>query len=333
MLSRYIERSWYQPAGLLTLLLFPFSVMFCIVAIARRCFFRMNILRSEKVSVPVIVVGNISVGGTGKTPLVIAITQYLKAQGYNPGVICRGYGGNAQHWPQQVTLNSNPELVGDEAVLIANRCRCPVCVGPSRIESAKLLINNGNCDVIVSDDGMQHYKMKRDIEIAVIDGKRGMGNGFCLPAGPLRELPFRLNTVTMKVSNGSEQDGMHKMELKSYAFYHINDETNLKPLDAFAGSEAHALSGIGNNERFFQNLRDLGIKIRNHSYPDHYHYKASDCDFKDSLPVLMTEKDAVKCKKFPISDAWYLKVDALLSNSFYEKLIEKLRKSYGQKIA
>jgi len=308
-------------------------MFFCAIAIARRCFYRMNILRSEKVSVPVIVVGNISVGGTGKTPLVIAITQYLKAQGYRPGVICRGYGGKAQQWPQQVTLDSNPELVGDEAVLIANRCRCPVCAGPSRIESAKMLIDKVGCDVIVSDDGMQHYKLKRDIEIAVIDGKRGLGNGLCLPAGPLRELPFRLKTVTLKVSNGTERSGMHKMELKFYAFHQINDDSNLKPLDAFAGSEVHALSGIGNNERFFQCLRDLGINIRTHPYPDHYLYKDSDFKFNDTLPVLMTEKDAVKCKKFAMNDAWYLKVDALLSNSFYEKLIEKLRKSYGQEIA
>ena len=282
---------------------------------------------------PVIVVGNITVGGTGKTPLVIAITQYLKAQGYRPGVICRGYGGNASQWPQQVNMDSDPEMVGDEAVIIANRCRCPVCAGPSRIDSAKQLINNEKCDVIVSDDGMQHYKLKRDIEIAVIDGKRGMGNGLCLPAGPLRELPFRLKTVTMKVSNGSEQPGMHNMELKSYAFHRINDDSDLKPLDAFAGEEVHALAGIGNNERFFQHLRDLRVKLQTHAFTDHYHYKASDITFSDGLPVLMTEKDAVKCKKYDVSDAWYLKVDALLSNNFYEKLIEKLRKVYGQKIA
>jgi len=293
----------------------------------------MNILHSEKLPVPVIVVGNISVGGTGKTPLVIAITQYLKAQGYRPGVICRGYGGKAGHWPQQVSLDSDPELVGDEAVIIANRCRCPVCAGPSRIESAKQLINNENCDVIVSDDGLQHYKLKRDIEIAVIDGKRGLGNGFCLPAGPLRELPFRLKTVTMTVSNGSEQSGMYKMELKSYAYHRINDDADLRPLDAFAGKEAHALAGIGNNERFFRDLRNLGVKIRTHEFSDHYHYKASDITFRDGWPVLMTEKDAVKCKKYNISDAWYLKVDAILSNQFYGKLSEKLRKTYGQKTA
>jgi len=333
MLGRYIQNSWYQPFGILTLILLPLSILFCVVAMARRCFYRMNILHSEKVKAPVIIVGNISVGGTGKTPLVIAITQYLKAQGYRPGVICRGYRGKARNWPQRVTVESDPYWVGDEAVIIANRCRCPVCAGPSRVESAKLLIESEGCNVIISDDGLQHYNLKRDVEIAVVDAQRGLGNGLCLPAGPLRELPFRLKTVNMKVCNGAEQGDMYGMELKSYAFHNINNETELKPLDAFAGVKVNAVSGIGNNARFFKNLQRLGILINEHQFSDHHSYTVDELRFNDELPLLMTEKDAVKCKKFSLQNAWYLKVDALISNNFFENITGLLRKYYGQKVA
>ena len=331
MLSQVIQDSWYKPFGFVTVCLLPVSLLFCFLSMLRRFLYQINVLKKIDIAVPVIVVGNINVGGTGKTPLVIAITQYLKAQGYKPGVISRGYGGKSRQWPQDVSPDSEPKLVGDEAVVIAHRCRCPVSVGPDRIASAQSLIEQHQCNVIISDDGLQHYRLVRDIEIAVIDGVRRFGNGFCLPAGPLRELPGRLKKVDLVVSNGKSQPDEYEMELKSYAFHKLNNDTELKPLDAFTGSKVHAVSGIGNNERFFQQLQNLDINITKHPFSDHYRYRQKDLSFKDENPVLMTEKDAVKCKKFPMENAWYLRIDALLENRFYEKLNQTLRKCDGQK--
>jgi len=275
------------------------------------------------------VVGNISVGGTGKTPLVIAITQYLKANGFNPGVISRGYGGRASQWPQSVTPESDPALVGDETVLIAHRCRCPVSVGPDRVAAATELLTAHQCDIIVSDDGLQHYAMKRDIEIVVIDGERRFGNQLCLPAGPLRERPSRLRTVDMLVTNGTPKTGEFGMGLKAYTFHHVNNDAELKPLNAFEGKQVDAVSGIGNNERFFRQIQGLGAHIHKHPFQDHHKYKLKDFEYSGQKPILMTEKDAVKCKRFSLKDAWYLRVDASLENKFYETLTSLIRKTNG----
>lgn len=329
MLRQIIQRSWYQKFGIITFLLLPLSILYCAVSWVRRTLYKFNILESSGLSVPVIVVGNISVGGTGKTPLVIAITQYLKANGFNPGVISRGYGGQASQWPQSVTPDSDPALVGDETVLIANRCRCPVSVGPNRVAAAEALLAAHQCDIIVSDDGLQHYAMKRNIEIVVMDGERRLGNRVCLPAGPLRELPSRLQSVDMLITNGAPQSGEFGMQLKAYAFHKVNDDTELMPLNAFEGKNVDAVSGIGNNERFFRQIQDLGIHIHKHPFPDHYQYKLKDISFSDQKPILMTEKDAVKCQKYSLNDAWYLRVDACLENRFYETLTSLIRKTNG----
>ncbi|WP_455202378.1 tetraacyldisaccharide 4'-kinase [Kaarinaea lacus] len=311
------------------MLLLPLSILYCVVSWVRRTLYNFNILNSSSLAVPVIVVGNISVGGTGKTPLVIAITQYLKANGFNPGVISRGYGGSASQWPQAVSPESDPALVGDETVLIANRCRCPVSVGPDRVAAANALLADHQCDVIVSDDGLQHYAMKRDIEIVVIDGERRLGNRLCLPAGPLRELPSRLRTVDMLVTNGDAKADEFSMQLKAYAFHSVNNDTELKPLNAFEGVHVDAVSGIGNNERFFRQIHDLGIHVHKHPFQDHHQYKLKDISFSDQKPILMTEKDAVKCQKFSLKDAWYLRVDACLENRFYETMTSLIRKTNG----
>jgi tetraacyldisaccharide 4'-kinase len=329
MLSQSIQRRWYQPVDFVTLLLLPFSLVFCGLSVIRRILYKAEIIKSVKLPVPVIVVGNINIGGTGKTPLVIAIVQHLKAQGMSPGVVSRGYGGKSRTWPQSVTHDSDPLQVGDEAVVVANRCRCPVSVGPDRVAAARALLASHACDVIVSDDGLQHYALQRDIEIVVIDANKRFGNGLCLPAGPLREMPTRLKSVDFVVANGSSSDNEFSMDLKSYAFHHVKDDSQLKPLNAFEGQSVHAVAGIGNNERFFDGLRQLGIKPETRAYPDHYRYKRRDITFKDQQPVLMTEKDAVKCKRFSGIDAWYLRVDALLSNQFFQQLNERLRKLHG----
>ena len=241
----------------------------------------------------------------------------------------RGYGGQASQWPQSVTTESDPVLVGDETVVIANRCRCPVSVGPDRVAAARALLATHQCDIIVSDDGLQHYAMKRDVEIAVIDGERRFGNNLCLPAGPLRELPSRLRTVNLRVANGSPASGEFAMQLKAYAFHKVNSDSELKPLNAFASKHVEAVSGIGNNDRFFRQLQDLGIHISKHPFQDHHQYRLKDISFSDQKPVLMTEKDAVKCRKFTLENAWYLRVDASLENKFYETLINLLRNTNG----
>jgi tetraacyldisaccharide 4'-kinase len=235
-------------------------------------------------------------------------------------VICRGYGGKSNHWPQLVTADSSPEEVGDEAVLIANHCQCPVGAGPDRVQAAQLLIRDKQCNIIVSDDGLQHLALIRDIEIVVIDGERRFGNGLCLPAGPLRELPSRLNSVDLVVSNGQAKTKEHVMTLRYNTFEDINGNSASKSPSEFEGTSAEALAGIGNNERFFNTLEALNIAINRHSFPDHYAYQSNDVMFNNDLPVLMTEKDAVKCKRFSLENTWYLKVHAELNESFYQAL-------------
>jgi len=275
--------------------------------------------------VPVIVVGNISVGGTGKTPLVIAIVQYLLSKGYKPGVVSRGYGGESRHWPQIVTQDTSPVDVGDEAVLIAKRCACPVSVGSNRIKAAEKLLQENSCDVIVSDDGLQHLKLKRDVEIVVIDGERRFGNGLCLPAGPMRELSGRLRSVDFVVVNGESTDNEQSMQLMVNEFEDVSGSGQTLSSRDMSGKRAHAVAGIGNNERFFKVLEKLNIDILRHPFPDHYCYQSKDVTFDDDLPILMTEKDAVKCRQFRLNNAWFLKVDAKLENTFLGKLNDALQ--------
>ncbi len=324
MLSQIIQRSWYRSFSIVTLLLLPLSVLFCALVSVRRVLYRAGIFSQTKLPVPVIVVGNISVGGTGKTPLVIAITNYLKTAGYSPGVISRGYGGQSDHWPLSVTAESSPLQAGDEAVLLAKHCNCPVSVGPNRVEAAEALLANHDCNIVVSDDGLQHLAMQRDIEIIVIDGERRFGNGLCLPAGPLRELAERVNQANIVVSNGHARANEEEMQLTGELFHSLSETGETLPTTDFEGQTVHAVAGIGNNERFFRVLENMDINVIRHSFPDHYVYNAKDIEFADGLPVLMTEKDAVKCRQFPPGNKWYLKVNATLNEKFYVKLKEIL---------
>jgi len=320
MLSQWIQRNWYHPGVFLTAMLLPLTLLYCVIATTRRYAYRRKLRPQHKVAVPVIVVGNISVGGTGKTPLVVAIVKWLIQQGYQPGIISRGYGGNATHWPLEVTPESDPGMVGDEAVLMAQRAGCPVYVGPDRVSAAHALLEANQCNVIVSDDGLQHYALARDIEIAVIDGQRRFGNGWCLPAGPLRERPSRLTSVDFVINNGGVEENEFSMTLVPGGFYRVNDEHRVESASFFNAEKNHAVSGIGNNARFFQQLAKLGINIQPHSYNDHYSYVAGDLEFGDDAPVIMTEKDAVKCRQFAKSNCWYLRVEAELDEAFYQQL-------------
>ncbi len=279
-----------------------------------------GVLPVQNVSVPVIVVGNITVGGTGKTPLIIWLAEYFKSKGMQPGIISRGYGGTTRHWPQQVRVDSNPALVGDEPVLIAQRTGCPVAISPKRYIAAKELLEHTNCDVFLCDDGLQHLSLNRDIEIAVIDGARRFGNEHCLPAGPLRESISRLNKVDMLVSNSKAAKNEFLMEYKPVGLISLEDEDRHLQLETLNGKDVHVIAGIGNPQRFYSYLRSMGMRLIKHEYPDHYSYRQNDLNFDDDIPVVMTEKDAVKCRQFAKDNTWYLKIEVEMTKAFEHRL-------------
>ncbi|MET0102320.1 MAG: tetraacyldisaccharide 4'-kinase [Sedimenticola sp.] len=317
--------SYWDTINPVSIVLLPLSWLFCLLAWLRRLAYRMGLFGSKKLPLPVIVVGNITVGGAGKTPLVIWLADYLKGKGYRPGIVSRGYGGTSGQWPQRVEPESDPKMVGDEPVLIARRTGCPMWVGPDRVKAARALVEEGQCDIILSDDGMQHYALKRDIEIAVVDGRRQFGNGLCLPAGPLRERQSRLGSVDLVIANGGELEGYPGMTLLPVSVAKVSDPRQRTELGSFRGSSVHAVAGIGSPARFFNTLRETDIEVIEHGFPDHHRYEAEDIAFDDELPVLMTEKDAVKCASFARKHHWYLEVDADPEEAFVERLDELIR--------
>jgi len=301
----------------------PLTALYCAINSFQRY---KNLNKNTHLPCPVIVVGNITVGGTGKTPLTVHIVKLLQKEGYKPAIITRGYGGKATTWPQSVTAESNPQLVGDEAVLMASQTQVPVYAGADRLQSIEQLTQIHDCDVIVSDDGMQHYKLPRNIQIAVIDGERQLGNGYCLPAGPLREKKERLDTCDLIVVNGeNNKQNWHTMSFEGDVLVNLLT-TEKKPLSQFVGQKCHALTGIGNPHRFFSTLEKQGLELITHSFPDHHDFIKSDLDFCDGVDtILMTEKDAVKCKAFATENQWYLPVVAKLDESFDEELLILLK--------
>lgn len=319
------KRIWYEGnTHPLSLLLAPAGWLFCLIAFLRRRAYSSGLLYSNKLPVPVFIVGNIAIGGTGKTPLVIWLVNFLKKQGRNPGVISRGYGGESQQWPQHVSPESAPALVGDEPVVIARNADCPVYVSPDRFEAGKRLLEKYRCDIIVCDDGLQHYSLQRDYEICVIDGKRRHGNGRCLPSGPLREPLSRLRSVDAIVCNGTNEAGEFPMTFEPVEIIQMNGHRS-KSFDDFLAGEVHAVAGTGNPDRFFDTLRDQGLNIIEHPFDDHHKYTASDFDFDDENPVIMTEKDAVKCQQFAKEHHWYLSIEAKLPEIFEQRIINMLK--------
>lgn len=305
-----LDHYWYNQNPVAWLLL-PLSLIYCFIASLRKQLFKLGVLSSRRVSVPVVIVGNISVGGTGKTPLLISLARHLCQQGLKPGIISRGYAGKAISWPQIVAMCSDPVQVGDEPVMIARNTGCPVVVGPDRVKDVEVLLDKFDCNVILSDDGLQHYRLQRDIEIVVVDADRLFGNGFCLPAGPLREPEARLKSADMVIYHGAQAE-KHAFVLDYDKLNSLNNGDQ-KTLDAFKGQKVHAIAGIGHPERFFSLLESRGIQLIRHHFPDHYLYTANDLKFNDALPILMTEKDAVKCAQLGVTNGWYLPVTAVLS--------------------
>lgn len=314
---------WYQKPGIITYLLLPLTVLFMFIIWLRRLAYQCGLKKSVKFPVPVIVVGNITVGGTGKTPLVIYLATLLQQHGYKPGIISRGYGGD-NATVRTVTALSSAKFVGDEPLLIHKRTGCPVVVSRDRALAAKTLLAENDCDIILSDDGLQHYALQRDIEIVVVDGIRRFGNRFCLPSGPLRESVASLQGVDFIVCNGHGAPGEFSMQLQAECLQNIEDKNCKKPLAEFIGKTVHAVAAIGNPERFFNSLVSQGIEIHKCAFPDHYMFRYSDLSFADALPVVMTEKDAVKCLSFGNERLWYVPVSATIAQNFARQVLEKL---------
>lgn len=331
--ERFLERLWYDGRPF-SQLLAPLGWCFAAAVWLRRIGYASGVLPVCELPVPVIVVGNITVGGTGKTPLIIWLAEFLKEKGFQPGIVSRGYGGRESKSPQQVRQDSSPELVGDEPVLIAQRTGCPVAVSPKRDVAARELIRHTACNVLLCDDGLQHYALGRDIEIAVLDGDRRLGNGRCLPAGPLREPASRLQGVDMIVSNARAGKSEFLMEYVPLPLRSLTDERRRIEVESLRGREVHAVAGIGNPQRFFSYLRGKELHIIKHEFPDHHPYRPGDLRFGDELPVVMTEKDAVKCRPFATDRFWYLPIEAKMPPAFQHRLTILLQEiADGQKAA
>jgi tetraacyldisaccharide 4'-kinase len=328
----FLDRHWYRLSWL-SILLLPIAAMFgCAVAL-RRALYRAGVFPSYRVPVPVIVVGNITAGGTGKTPLVLWLCDFLREHGYTPGIVSRGYGGRGQ--TTAVRKNASPDVTGDEPVLLAQRSHCPVWIGRDRVATARALIaTNPGCNVIVSDDGLQHYRLQRDFEIAVIDGSRGTGNGLPLPAGPLRESTARLENVDAVVVTGNSIPpaagaATFAMALEGNGFRNLLNPAFHQEAGAFHGKRVHAIAGIGNPARFFDHLRTLGLSFAAHAFPDHYSYTPADLEFGDADAVIMTEKDAIKCLRFARENHWVLPVDARVDTALGRLILEKMKTRHG----
>ncbi len=309
----------------------PLSWLYGAVMAFRSVLYRLGLRHRIKVGVPVVVVGNLTVGGTGKTPLVAWLSTKLSAVGMKVAVVSRGYGGRAKG-VTRVTMHSRASEVGDEPLLLARRAQATIFIGRDRVAAAKAAVADG-ADIVITDDGLQHLALVRDCEIVVIDGQRGFGNGCQLPRGPLRESPRRLRRVNAVVVNGAiTAPGFQLPAFLSKTHFEmrlvpgdarpVSGGASLRSLANFRGTGVHAVAAIGNPQRFFDMLRDAGLTLYEHPMPDHHAFKPGDLNFGDSLPVLMTEKDAVKCAPFADERCWYVPVTADFGESESRRLVD-----------
>lgn len=328
-LSSVLQRQWYKPTFSAVLLpLQPLAALYSVLSRANKI---KSLRHQAEHSVPIWVVGNISVGGTGKTPVTLALVKYCQEKNIHVGIVSRGYGGSEGKGDAFIIdSQSTVQQAGDEPLLMYQRLNCPVVICAKRNHAiTALLAKFPKTQLILSDDGLQHYAMPRQLEIAVVDGQRGLGNQALLPAGPLRESAQRLSSVDMIIHNGAMSAGCelslqahsHKtfgMTLSASALVPLNKLDEVQPIK---GDTVHAVAGIGNPQRFFNALKEQGFNIIEHSFADHYHYQSQDLQFDDGLAIIMTEKDAVKCASLVLPSAcYYLPVDAVFSSEFYEKL-------------
>lgn len=341
-LAMSLQQGWYEGAWWLQCLR-PISWLFSAMTSLRHGLYgkRARIKRSSN-AIPVVVIGNITVGGSGKTPLLLTLGEELKRRGHWVAIVSRGYGGKAPVYPLRVTAQTPASLAGDEPVMLARHLAVPVIVDPIRSRAIEALEadNHYPCDVILSDDGLQHYAMSRDIEVVVVDAVRGFGNGLCLPAGPLRESLSRLRSVDFLVSNGEDRQGrlpasyqFVPMTLEATSCVHVQTGERMALREFFRKPMVHGVAGIGHPQRFFDSLRQMGSQVIEHAFPDHHPFVPTDLDFGDALPVVMTEKDAVKCQDFQLKNAWYVEVKARLPDAFMEALVNRIASvQVGRKI-
>jgi len=329
--NAWYTKAWYTKAWWLKLLL-PLSWIFRALAAVRREHLQSH---RESLLLPLIVIGNITVGGTGKTPASIALVRALQAAGYRPGIISRGFGAKPPVFPYLVKSDDSSSVAGDEPLVLLRNVDCPVVLDPRRRRAARWIAANTDCDVIVSDDGLQHYWLWRDVEILMIDGDRGLGNGYCLPAGPLREPPSRMQSVHHVVINGEDRHGLSQqipseklshMQLKALHWVNVQTGEQLG-LDEMQGRGLYAIAGIGNPDRFFGLLGSLGYDdVRTRAFPDHHRYSLDDLAIKDGRTLVMTEKDAVKCRNLVNNDSWYLAVEPVLDDRLVKQLVDAVAK-------
>lgn len=319
-----LQRHWYRLTPLLLVSL-PASWLFGALAALRRSLYRKQILASHRLPVPVIVVGNISVGGTGKTPLTLALAERLKQFGKHPVIVSRGYGGSVQN-PTAVREDSEARICGDEPVLMARRGICPVWVGRDRVATARSALQaHPECDLVLCDDGLQHYRLQRDVELVVVDGQRRFGNGLLLPAGPLREPVSRLEQVDAVIVNGEGvQAGEQTMRLHGELFHRLLEPGKTLPALCFQGLRLHAVAGIGNPRRFFDQLQAMGLDCTEHPFPDHHAYTPEELAYAECDALLLTEKDAVKCTSFADTHYWVLRVEAQIDTKLIELILRKI---------
>lgn len=338
----WLQKIWYDGSGYYRLLL-PLAGLYWLVTVLRRFLYSAGIFASKRTVAPVIIVGNITAGGTGKTPVTIWLAHALKTKGFSPGIVSRGYGGSRSSTSMRVDTASDPAVVGDEPVLLAQRAGCPVVVDGDRVRAAAMLVEDG-ADVIIADDGLQHYRLARIYEICVIDGARGLGNRYLLPAGPLRETVSRLNDVDQVLLNGPMRSGTAEMstieqnsivfELQANRVRRLNGSSEL-PIDHFDGKTVHGVAAIGNPQRFFDQLREHGMQVIEHAFPDHAVLSAGDLRFGDNFDVLMTEKDAVKLGQSLPDHFWAVPVelhmDPQVAGPWLEQIVSRLRTGEGSR--
>ncbi|MFC0269383.1 tetraacyldisaccharide 4'-kinase [Kushneria aurantia] len=324
---RRLQNAWYSDARWPRLLT-PLELLYKRAVHSRRDAFATSRRQVWHAPVPVIVVGNITVGGTGKSPLVAWLGRWLSERGWRPGIVARGYGGHAPRYPFYVDEHSDVGYAGDEPVMLAQQTRLPVVVDPDRPRAARKLVAAG-CDILLSDDGLQHFALGRDIELVVVDGARGFGNGRCLPVGPLREPLSRLAEVDAVISNGDPQmpasASHYAMTTVPAAWRHLNDGVCYSIDQCPFSGRVHAMAGIGNPQRFFDTLTALGVDHQRHPLPDHYRFSAYDLRFTDNLPVVMTAKDAVKCRPFANERCWSLDIEARPEQALVDWLSKRLQ--------
>lgn len=321
-----IERIW-SGSSLVYLLLLPLSWLYGLVSGLIRLSYRCGLRKSWRAPVPVVIVGNLTAGGNGKTPMVIWLVEQLQQRGYRVGVVSRGYGGKSAVYPLVLDAQTTTRQAGDEPVLIFQRTGAPVAISPKRAEAVQALLNQGKLDLIITDDGLQHYALQRDFELVVIDGVRRFGNGWWLPAGPMRERVSRLKTVDACVANGGvAQQGEIAMKLQAQDAVNIASGERRPAIEL---PHVVAMAGIGHPPRFFATLEKLGVEVeREVAFADHQEYNHGQLAALASQgqTLLMTEKDAVKCRAFAQPDWWYLPVDAVLPTEQAEQLLQGIQK-------